>query len=202
MQFASLRLLGQLLATYLLVEGKDGLLMIDQHAAHERVLYERLRAEWLDRGVEGQGLLLSVDVELDPLAASALGEQGEIVRRLGFELEPFGEGAIVVRSLPALLCGRDPVPLVRDLAAELQALPAGPGEDSASDTRLLGAADRIFASLACHSARRAGDHLEIHEQQQILNDLDTIPWAPTCPHGRPVAVAYSLPEIERRFARR
>ncbi len=202
MQFGSLRLLGQLLATYLLVEGKDGLLMIDQHAAHERVLYERLRAEWLDRGVEGQGLLLSVDVELDPLAANALGEHGEIVRRLGFELEPFGEGAIVVRSLPALLSGRDPVPLVRDLAAELQALPAGPGEDSASDTRLLGAADRIFASLACHSARRAGDHLENHEQQQILNDLDTIPWAATCPHGRPVAVAYSLPEIERRFARR
>jgi len=202
LQFSNLRLLGQLLASYLLVEGKQGLLMVDQHAAHERILYERLRAEWLDRGVERQGLLLSIEVELDPLAASALAEQSETVERLGFEIEPFGEGAIVVRSIPALLSGRDPAPLVRDLAAELQALPAGKSEDSAADTRLLTPADRVFASLACHSARRAGDHLESHEQQQILKDLDTIPWAPTCPHGRPVAVAYSLPEIERRFARR
>ncbi|MBW2387391.1 MAG: hypothetical protein JRG89_03050 [Deltaproteobacteria bacterium] len=131
-----------------------------------------------------------------------MAEQSETVERLGFEIEPFGEGAIVVRSIPALLSGRDPAPLVRDLAAELQALPAGKSEDSAADTRLLTPADRVFASLACHSARRAGDHLESHEQQQILKDLDTIPWAPTCPHGRPVAVAYSLPEIERRFARR
>jgi DNA mismatch repair protein MutL len=226
LQFGNLRLLGQLLASYLLVEGKEGLLMVDQHAAHERVLYERLRAEWLDRGVERQGLLLSIEIELDPLAANALAEQSETVERLGFEIEPFGEGAVVVRSIPALLSGRDPTPLVRDLAAELQALPVGPADDSSSnsnanstsystansiansiadspaDLRLLSAADRVFATLACHSARRAGDHLESHEQQQILKDLDTIPWAPTCPHGRPVAVAYSLPEIERRFARR
>ncbi len=202
LQFSGLRLLGQLLASYLLVEGKDGLLMVDQHAAHERVLYERLRAEWLDRGVEMQGLLLSVDVATDPLGAAALGEHAETVGRLGFEIEPFGEGAVVVRAIPALLSGRDPVGLVSELAAELQDFPAGPTEQSPSDTRLLAAADRIFASLACHSARRAGDHLEDHEQRQILKDLDSIPWAPTCPHGRPVAIAYSTLEIERRFARR
>ena len=207
-QFGSLRLLGQLLASYLLVEGKEGLLLVDQHAAHERVLYERLRAEWLDRGVERQGLLLAVNVELDPLDAAALGEHSEIVERLGFEIEPFGEGAMVVRSTPSLLGDRDPAKLLRDLAAELQDIPSVQDDPadrtttSPADTRLLGAADRVFASLACHSARRAGDHLEPDEQQQILNDLDTIPWAPTCPHGRPVAVAYSLPEIERRFARR
>ncbi|MFT5694237.1 MAG: DNA mismatch repair protein MutL [Myxococcota bacterium] len=203
MRFGSLRVLGQLLASYLLVEGKEGLLMVDQHAAHERVLYERLRAEWLGRGVERQGLLLSVNVELDPLAAAALEEHAETVQRLGFEVEPFGEGTVVVRAIPALLTGRNPVPLVRELAGELQQIPSGgTTAANASDTRMLGAADRVFASLACHSARRAGDHLEPHEQQQILRDLDTIPWAPTCPHGRPVAVAYPLPEIERRFARR
>jgi DNA mismatch repair protein MutL len=204
-QFGSLRLLGQLLASYLLVEGKQGLLLVDQHAAHERVLYERLRAEWLDRGVERQGLLLSVDVELDPLDADALAQHSETVERLGFEVEPFGEGAVVVRSTPSLLGSRDPATLVRDLAAELRDLPSSPSEptpDSPADTRLLTAADRVFASLACHSARRAGDHLQASEQQQILKDLDTIPWAPTCPHGRPVAIAYSLPEIERRFSRR
>jgi DNA mismatch repair protein MutL len=208
MQFGDLRLLGQLLASYLLLEGKQGLLLVDQHAAHERVLYERLRAEWLDRGVERQGLLLSVDVELDPLDTAALGEQREIVERLGFEIEPFGDGAVVVRATPSLLGSRDPARLVRDLAQELRDLPTdASGSElrtmtSPADTRLLGAADRVFASLACHSARRAGDHLERNEQQQILKDLDTIPWAPTCPHGRPVAITYSLPEIEKRFARR
>jgi DNA mismatch repair protein MutL len=155
--------------------------------------------------VERQGLLLSVDVELDPLDADALAQHSETVERLGFEVEPFGEGAVVVRSTPSLLGSRDPATLVRDLAAELRDLPSSPSEptpDSPADTRLLTAADRVFASLACHSARRAGDHLQASEQQQILKDLDTIPWAPTCPHGRPVAIAYSLPEIERRFSRR
>ncbi|MFP8870115.1 MAG: DNA mismatch repair endonuclease MutL [Myxococcota bacterium] len=202
LQFGNLRLLGQLLASYLLVEGKEGLLMIDQHAAHERVLYERLRAEWIERGVDRQGLLLSVTVELDPLGASALQRHIETVDRLGFELEPFGESSVVVRAIPALLSGRDPAPLVRDLAEQLQDIPGGETEGAGAELRLLSAADKVFASLACHSARRFGDHLPEHEQQQILRDLDTIPWAPTCPHGRPVAVAYSLPEIERRFARR
>jgi len=202
LQFGNLRLLGQLLASYLLVEGKEGLLMIDQHAAHERVLYERLRAEWIERGVDRQGLLLSVTVELDPLGASALQRHIETVDRLGFEIEPFGESSVVVRAIPALLSGRDPAPLVRDLAEQLQDIPGGETEGAGADLRLLSAADKVFASLACHSARRFGDHLPEHEQQQILRDLDTIPWAPTCPHGRPVAVAYSLPEIERRFARR
>jgi len=202
LQFGNLRLLGQLLASYLLVEGKEGLLMIDQHAAHERVLYERLRAEWIERGVDRQGLLLSVTVELDPLGALALQRHIETVDRLGFELEPFGESSVVVRAIPALLSGRDPAPLVRDLAEQLQDIPGGETEGAGAELRLLSAADKVFASLACHSARRFGDHLPEHEQQQILRDLDTIPWAPTCPHGRPVAVAYSLPEIERRFARR
>jgi len=202
LQFGSLRLLGQLLASYLLVEGKDGLLMIDQHAAHERVLYERLRAEWLDQGVDRQGLLLAANVELEPLAAAALAQHGETVERLGFEIEGFGESSVVVRSIPALLSGRDPAPLVRELAGQLQDVPAGGNDDPRADTRLIAAADKVFATLACHAARRFGDHLPEREQQQILKDLDTIPWAPTCPHGRPVAVAYSLPEIERRFARR
>ncbi len=202
LRFGNLRLLGQLLATYLLAEAKDGLLLIDQHAAHERVLYERLRAEWLEQGVSMQGLLLPLNVEVDPLSRVALEENEALVARLGFEVEPFGEGAVVIRSLPALLADRDPVGLLRSLAAELENLPAGNTGEHGEETRLLPVADKIFASLACHSARRAGDHLDPREQQQILDELDTIPWAPTCPHGRPVAVPYPLPEIERRFSRR
>jgi DNA mismatch repair protein MutL len=204
LRFRDLRLLGQILATYLALEGRDGLLLVDQHAAHERVLYERLRGQWLERGVERQGLLLPVNVELDPLEFATLEEETELVARLGFEVEPFGEGAVVVRAVPALLAGRDPISLLRGLAEELQAAPGATGVAAASgdETRLLGAADRIFATLACHSARRAGDHLEALEQRQILSDLDTIPWAPTCPHGRPVVVSLERAEIERRFGRR
>jgi DNA mismatch repair protein MutL len=108
---------------------------------------------------------------------------------------------VVVRAVPALLAERDPAGLVRDLAEELRAAQALDGEVEASP-RLLAAAERGFATLACHAARRAGDVLEPREQRALLEALDTIPWAPTCPHGRPVAVALSLAEIERRFGRR
>ena len=200
LHFRELRLVGQLLASYLVVERKDGLVLIDQHAAHERVLYERLRAEWLERGVARQGLLSPLSVELEPAAVAACCDGRELALRLGFELEPFGEEAVVVRSVPALLSGMNPVAMVRSLAHEL--LERGDASDGgADDTRLLESADRAFATLACHSARRAGDHLEPAEQRAILEALDTIPWAPTCPHGRPVAVALPLSEIERRFRR-
>jgi DNA mismatch repair protein MutL len=185
------------------VESKDGLILVDQHAAHERVLYERLRAEWLARGVERQGLLVPETVELEAPAAAAIAESAQTVRRLGFEAEGFGENAVVVRALPALLSGRDPASLIRNLAHELLAMESLPDASGApSDTRLLEAADRAFASLACHAARRAGDHLELREQQNILEALDAIPWAPTCPHGRPVAVGFDQNELERRFGRR
>ena len=201
--FGGLRLLGQLLASYLLVESSNGLLLVDQHAAHERVLYERLRAQWLERGVERQGLLIPTQLELGPVGVAALTSAEELVSRLGFEVEPFGETAVMIRSLPGLLSGRDPATLVEELAQELaasEAFESTRGEPD--DARLLQAADRTFASLACHSARRAGDHLEPAEQRNLLEELDTIPWAPTCPHGRPVAIALDRSEIERRFRRR
>jgi DNA mismatch repair protein MutL len=199
--FGSLRIVGQLLASYLLLEGKRGLILVDQHAAHERVLYERLRAQWLDHGVSSQQLLVPETVEIEPLALAALQDAEDRSRRLGFALEAFGEDAVLVRAIPALLSGRNPAHLVRELARGLEQ-PELAGEGDASDTRLLRAADRAFASLACHAARRFGDHLEAEEQLAILRDLDEIPWAPTCPHGRPVAVSLDASEIERRFGRR
>ena len=199
--FGSLRLVGQLLASYLVVEGKHGMLLVDQHAAHERILYEKLRREWLEQGVACQALLVPETVEIEPLALSALLEASDRIARLGFEIEAFGEDAVMVRGIPALLAGRRPGELVLGLARELEN-PALGAAVRASATRLVQAADRIFASLACHSARRFGDHLEAEEQRAILAGLDRIPWAPTCPHGRPVAVSLELGEIERRFGRR
>ncbi|HKJ24791.1 MAG TPA: DNA mismatch repair endonuclease MutL [Myxococcota bacterium] len=200
-RFGDLRVVGQLLATYLLCERSDGLLLIDQHAAHERVLYERLRAQWLDEKVARQALLLPETVELAPEAVAALEAAAEGTTRLGFEVEPFGETAVVVRALPALLAGRSPERLVRDLADEVsQARGADAGFRPGS--RVLLDADRTLATMACHAARRAGETLSTSEQRSLLAELDTIPWAPTCPHGRPVAVPLDRDEIERRFARR
>jgi DNA mismatch repair protein MutL len=199
-RFADLRLLGQWLSTYLLLEAKDQLLLVDQHAAHERVLYERLRGEWLARGVERQALLAPLAVELEPRAAAALEEHMDEALRLGFELERFDDATFALRALPALLADRDPAGLLRSLADELAAGAGALGDATA--IRALTPADRAFATLACHSARRKGDRLEPTEQRALLDALDAIPWAPTCPHGRPVAVPVELHEIERRFGRR
>ena len=199
--FSELRLLGQLQCTYLLAESSQALLLVDQHAAHERVLYERLRAAWREGGVARQALLLPLTIDLGPGSHAALVESVDAVGALGFELEAFGEATVVVRSVPSLLSGFDPVELVRSLADELL---ASQREDAGAlpGVRSLLPADRLLATLACHSARRKGEALDPREQRVLLDSLDEIPWAPCCPHGRPVAVPIDLFEIERRFGRR
>ncbi len=199
-RFGELRLLGQLHGTYLLLESKEGLLLVDQHAAHERVLYESLRAAWHGSGVPRQGLLVAETLELEPAFQGALVEHAALVEALGYEVEPFGAGAVVVRAVPALLAERDPLGGLRSLAEQLRE-GAGEGAASRAASRWLDAADRLFASLACHSARRAGEVLPPTEQRALADALDAIPWAPTCPHGRPVAVPIAAAEIARRFGR-
>lgn len=200
-RFSELRLLGQLQCTYLLAESPHALLLIDQHAAHERVLYERLRVAWHGGTPARQVLLLSVTVDLTPAACAALLAAGDDTRRLGFEIEPFGETTVVVRAIPALLGAADPAQAVSGLADELLAA-AREGGVLAPGVRSLPAADRLLATLACHAARRKGEALEPREQRALLVALDEIPFAPSCPHGRPVAIPIDLGEIERRFGRR
>ncbi len=195
-RLGALAIHGQLHATYLLVEGRDGLLLVDQHAAHERVLYERLRSQWREGKVARQPLLVPVTVELQPRDAARIAEHAAEAEALGFDLEPFGGAAWVIRALPELLAGRDPSALVLELADALGRDPNGPPVP-----RGLDPAETIFATLACHSARRAGDRLDAAEQRALLEAVDAIPWAPTCPHGRPVVVPIPLAEIERRFRR-
>ncbi len=207
LRFAELAPLGQLLASYLVLEASDGLVLVDQHAAHERVLYERLRAAWREGGVARQPLLTPETVELSAAQAVRLGASQTALEAVGFEVESFGENAVAVRAIPALLAGRNPADLVRELADELAAQPVEWGDTAAGEgapaerSQRLDAVDRLFASLACHSARRAGDRLEPAEQSALLEALDGIPWSPTCPHGRPVALPVTLAEIERRFGR-
>ncbi|MCA9501761.1 MAG: DNA mismatch repair endonuclease MutL [Myxococcales bacterium] len=199
--FGSLRLLGQLRASYLLAESDRGLIVVDQHAAHERILYEGLRQRWLEQGVARQGLLVPQAVSLSADAVAALEEGASLVERLGFEVEAFGEGTVLVRAIPAELTGRDVGELVGELAAALGEVERG---DDASEgvVRWLPGLDRLFATMACHAARRFGDRLPEAEQAAILSGLDTIPWAPTCPHGRPVAILLDHADLEQRFRRR
>ncbi len=200
-RFSELRLLGQLQCTYLLAESPGALLLVDQHAAHERVLYERLRAAWRSGAPAQQALLLPVTVDLAPAACAAILAAGDATRALGFEIEPFGETTLAVRAVPALLGEADPAAAVAGLADELLAAERD-GAAAAPGLRSLPGADRLIATLACHSARRKGEALDPREQRALLAALDEIPFAPCCPHGRPVAVPIDLAEIERRFGRR
>jgi DNA mismatch repair protein MutL len=200
--FGALPILGQLRASYLLAETDDGMIVVDQHAAHERILYEGLRRQWLESGVARQGLLTPISVSLSPGATAALEQAGDLAERLGFEIEGFGEDSVLVRAVPAELAGQDVAQLVGELAAAIEEMPPGEGDSDASAIRLLPSLDRLFATLACHSARRFGDRLPDEEQRAILAGLDTIPWAPTCPHGRPVAILIRHEDLELRFRRR
>ena len=173
----------------------------DQHAAHERILYEKLRASWLEGGVPRQGLLIPVTVDLEPHSVTALTTAQEVVAQLGFDLEVFGEESVVVRAVPEILTSSNPESLVRDLADELE-LDLEAAKADPSQTRMLASVDRFFATAACHSARRFGDHLPEEEQKSILAGLDAIPWAPTCPHGRPVVARFDVKELDGRFGRK
>jgi DNA mismatch repair protein MutL len=186
------RALAQVMETYILAEAPDGaLILVDQHAAHERLTHERLHAELVEGGVRSQPLLLPAVVEL-PGAARLVEAAGELAK-LGLELEGFGPGAVLVRALPALLGNPDPAPLLRDLAEEL----AEEGEGAALQLRL----DAAVARLACHGSVRAGRRLTPAEMDALLRAMERTPRAATCSHGRPTFLRLGAGEMARLFGR-
>ncbi len=191
------RALAQLLTTYILAEAPDGaLVLVDQHAAHERLTHEALRAEFLGSGaVRSQPLLVPAVVDL-PDPAPLLSQAGALAR-LGLEVEGFGPGAVLVRALPALLGAADPGPLLRDLAEELAAGEAGPGGGSALEARL----DAALARLACHGSVRAGRRLAPAEMDALLRAMERTPRAATCSHGRPTVLRLGAKDLARMFGR-
>jgi DNA mismatch repair protein MutL len=191
--FASLRFVGQVLRGFLVCEGGDRIVLIDQHAAHERVAFERLRAEHRDGAVERQALLLPVPVDLTPGQTEALHGAADQLAALGFEIEPFGERAFVVRAVPALLGDDDPRLLLEDLADGLASVGS---HASAAD-----AIDAVLGRIACHSVIRLGRSLAEQEVAQLLRDLDALTFGSNCPHGRPVSVEFTRGQIERMFGR-
>lgn len=185
----------QVLDTYVLAVASDGsLVLVDQHAAHERLTHESLREQMLDGGVRSQPLLLPAIVDLPPADASRLLARAEELARLGLEIEAFGPGAVMVRALPAALGSPEPGPLLRDLADELEELE----ETTALNARL----DAVIARLACHGSIRAGRRLNAAEMDALLRQMEATPRAATCSHGRPTFLKLSKAEIEKLFGRR
>ena len=185
---------GQLHETYIVAQTTDGIVIVDQHAAHERLVLERMRAALAGSEVPRQMLLIPDVVELDQPAADQLVERAGELAALGLVLEPFGPGAVVVRETPALLGQVDVQGLVRDLADDIAALDA-----AASLTDRL---DDVCGTMACHGSVRAGRRLTTPEMNALLREMEATPHSGQCNHGRPTYVELKLADIERLFGRR
>ena len=188
-----LRLVGQVAATYLVAEGPDGLYLIDQHAAHERVLFEGLMAQQREDEVVSQALLTPVSVNLPPEKARTLEDALPILAGLGFEVEPFGPNTYTVRAIPALLTGGDPEAALNALVEDFE-------ED---ETPLASAREaQITARICKRMAVKGGQILSPEEQSALLRGLERCQSPRTCPHGRPTMIHLSADLLERQFGRR
>ena len=180
--------------TYIVAQTADGIVIVDQHAAHERLVYEKMKQALGDGGVKRQGLLIPEVVELDPASAERLVARAGELAELGLTLEAFGQGAVVVREVPALLGEVDVKGLVRDLADEIAEFGAALG--------LKERLEEVCGTLACHGSVRAGRRLNLAEMDALLRQMEATPHSGQCNHGRPTYVELHLADIERLFGRR
>ncbi|MGE5224928.1 MAG: DNA mismatch repair endonuclease MutL [Omnitrophica WOR_2 bacterium] len=187
-----LRLVGQVASTYLIAEGPDGLYLVDQHAAHERVLFERFMAQ---RGsqIASQALLQPATVELPPASARLLSDQIPLLNKLGFQVEPFGSSTFLVRAMPALLSASDPISAIKVVVEEFE-------EDETPLQAEIEA--RVIARVCKRAAVKGGQTLSQEEQQSLLRDLENCQSPRTCPHGRPTMIHLSVDLLERQFGRK
>ncbi|MHA1568806.1 MAG: DNA mismatch repair endonuclease MutL, partial [Alphaproteobacteria bacterium] len=184
----------QLHETYIVAQTADGVVIVDQHAAHERLVYERMKAALEADGIKRQGLLIPEVVELDEAACDRLVARAGELMTLGLALERFGPGAVVVREAPALLGETNIQGLVRDLADDLAEM----GEAFALKERLR----EVASTMACHGSVRAGRRLAPAEMNALLRQMEATPHSGQCNHGRPTYVELKLADIERLFGRR
>jgi len=185
---------GQIADTYIVAEAADGLVIVDQHAAHERLVLERLRAAGAGEKVSaGQALLIPEVVELDEPACDRLEEQAERFTEYGLTMERFGPGAMLVRTMPAALRGADPERLLTDLADDI----ARHGEGLLLGERI----EHVLATMACHGSVRAGRTLSVAEMNALLREMERTPRSGQCNHGRPTWVKLSMSDVEKLFGR-
>ncbi len=184
-----LRVLGQLSNSYIIAEGPDGLYLIDQHAAHERVLFDRIEQQRLNKEIEVQGLLEPVTFEVSPKQEEVLKSHYENLAEFGFSIAPFGDRTYLVRTVPGLLHGKDWVGVLRGLLDSLS------GGDK-GDWR-----EKIAVSMACHGAVRAGQALTDDEMRELVRQLEQVSTPHTCPHGRPTMIHFSSGQLRKEFGR-
>ena len=184
----------QLHETYIVAQTDRGVVIVDQHAAHERLMHERLKNQLEADGVKRQALLLPEVVELGEDGARRLAARAAELAEMGLVLEPFGLGAVVVRETPAVLGEVDLQGLVRDLADELAEM----GDHLALKEKV----EQVCGTLACHTSVRAGRRLTVEEMNALLRQMEATPHSGQCNHGRPTYVELKLADIERLFGRR
>jgi DNA mismatch repair protein MutL len=184
----------QLHGTYVVAQTADGFVIVDQHAAHERLVYERMKTALAADGVKRQGLLIPEIVELDESTVQRLVGRADELAELGLVLEGFGPGAVAVREVPAMLGTVDAAALVRDLADELAEL----GEAFSLKEKL----EDVCGTIACHGSVRAGRRLNVDEMNALLREMEATPHSGQCNHGRPTYVELKLADIEKLFGRR
>jgi DNA mismatch repair protein MutL len=187
------RIIGQYLNSYLVCQDGDDLVLVDQHAAHERIGFEKLRRQLATTGIERQALLFPTVVEFDHREAALVAEHLAEFARFGFELEAFGGRAYTQTAVPQLLAAADPQRLVRDVVEEFAEI--------GSSSALAAAVDQVLMRLACHAMVRANQPLSSVAMQALLDELATIDFGSRCPHGRPAWCRLGRTEIERLFHR-
>jgi DNA mismatch repair protein MutL len=185
---------GQVANTYIVAETADALILVDQHAAHERLTLERMKRAIGSGGVAAQALLMPQLIELDEIAASRIADRADELAELGLEIERFGPASVLVRAVPALLGSVDAAGLVRDLADDLAAW----GRAVTLRERL----DAVAATMACHGSVRAGRALSLAEMNALLREMEVTPHSGQCNHGRPTWVRLARVDIEKLFGRR
>ena len=180
--------------TYIVAQTGDGIVIVDQHAAHERLVYEKMKAMLETGGVKRQSLLIPQVVDLDPAEAERVLARADQFAELGLVIEPFGGGAVLVREIPALLGQVDCAGLLRDLADDVAEL----GEAHTLKERL----EDVCSSMACRGSVRAGRRLNADEMNALLRQMEQTPFSGQCNHGRPTYVELKLADIEKLFGRR
>ncbi len=185
---------GQLHETYIVSQTRDGIVLVDQHAAHERLVYERLKREREGRQLAAQPLLVPEVVDLDPAMVERLSDAAPLLAESGLVIEAFGDGAIIVREVPAAIAGGDIAGIIHDVADEMASFDTS----TAVETRI----NHVLATMACHHSVRAGRKLRPEEMNALLREMEATPNSGQCNHGRPTFVELKLTDLERLFGRR
>jgi DNA mismatch repair protein MutL len=178
---------------YIIAQTADGIVIVDQHAAHERLVYERLKAQMATHGIAAQALLIPEIVDLSPADAALILDHAEVLHRIGLSIEPFGGTAVAIRETPALLGPVNAAALVRDILDELH--------DLGASGLIQGKIDAVLSRMSCHGSVRSGRQMRPEEMNALLREMEATPASGQCNHGRPTYVSLKLADIERLFGR-